>query len=66
MKKDAKRLEKTHWRDDVAQTFKILKGIDKVNSENLFQLAEVGRRTKGNSRTYESVEKACTDWAKEE
>ncbi len=30
----------------MTQTFKILKGIDKVNSENLFQLAEVGRRTR--------------------
>jgi hypothetical protein len=29
----------------MTQTFKILQEIDKVNSENLFQLAEVGRRT---------------------
>ncbi len=30
----------------MAQTFKILKAIDKVNSEYLFQLAAVGRRTR--------------------
>jgi hypothetical protein len=38
-------LERGRCLQDMTQTFKILKGINKVNSENLFQLAEVGRRT---------------------
>jgi hypothetical protein len=30
----------------ISQTFKIINGIDKINLENLFQLAEVGERTR--------------------
>jgi hypothetical protein len=39
-------LERRRYLQDMTQTFKILKGINKVSSENLFHLAEVGRRTR--------------------
>ncbi len=39
-------LERRRYPQDMTQRLKILKGIKEVNSENLFQLAEVGRRTR--------------------
>jgi hypothetical protein len=64
MWKDAKKagtdtLERRRYLQNIALTFKRIKGIDKVNSEALFQLAGKEGGNKGNSRQPEQPDKAC-------